>query len=175
LQRKVVLTVHQSLFCASASQNIHVLWSQLQLINFTVLGDLYSLAITSFMAESHEPLVIGCVFFGSWLPIIALIIIKPMIPINIQVDNGVLLASLSFFFPSSVVKSHWQCLHFSAHFLIFSLQYGQIIKNKIKKIIANKKGQIICLRCLLQQVLTQCVKYTMGRQNNSPLLMYFNA
>ncbi len=128
LQRKVVLITHQSLFCASASQNIHVLLSQLQLINFTVLGDLYSFAIASFIVESHEPLEIGCVFSVSWLPMIALMIIKPMIAVNIKVATDVLFASFSFFFPSSVVKSHWQCLHFSAHFLIFSLQYGQIIK-----------------------------------------------
>ncbi len=130
LQRKVVLITHQSLFCASASQNIHVLLSQLQLINFTVLGDLYSFATASFMVESQDQLVIGTcwVFSTSWLPMIALIIIKPMIAVNIKVATDVLFASFSFFFPSSVAKSHWQCLHFSAHFLIFSLQYGQIIK-----------------------------------------------
>ena len=46
---------------------------------------------------------------------------NPRIDKSVIVTIDVLFASLNFFSPSSVVKSYWQCLHFSAHFLIFSL------------------------------------------------------
>ena len=43
---------------------------------------------------------------SDWLPIIPLIIIKPIIAVNIQVAVEVLLASLSFFFLFLDVKYH---------------------------------------------------------------------